>query len=91
MDEAVSDGQVAAFIPLVESSARRHQWRVGAEYDDLRQEGMIAVWLAFRRGQAPTQDIIENRMIDWCRRVARQQRLETDRYDEDALYASAEE
>lgn len=86
MPEAVTDGQVAAFIPLVESSARRFG-RL-AEFDDLRQEGMIAVWLAFQRGQAPTQEIIENRMRSWCRRMGRQTRHDTVRYEEDALYAS---
>jgi len=85
---AVSDGQITAFLPLIENSARRFLHL--AEFDDLRQEGMIAVWLAFRRGEAPTADIIQNRMRDWCRRVSRQSRLDTDRYDEDTLYASDE-
>lgn len=89
MAEAVTDKQVAAFLPTIEDSARRFA-RL-AEFDDLRQEGMIAVWMAFRRGQAPTVDIIENRMRDWIRKTTRQARLETERFDDDALYASAEE
>lgn len=40
--------------------------RVGAEYDDLVQEGMIAVWQSTERGHDPTL-VVVNRMRDWVR------------------------
>lgn len=41
--------------------------RVGAEFDDLEQEGLIDVWQSLERGVTPRADIIENRMKDYVR------------------------
>jgi DNA-directed RNA polymerase specialized sigma24 family protein len=41
--------------------------RNGAEYDDLAQEGLIAVWQTLERGLTPAAHMIENRMIDYVR------------------------
>lgn len=41
--------------------------QVGAEYDDLVQEGLIHVWLSLERGAHPSTEMIENRMKDWIR------------------------
>lgn len=46
--------------------------RMGAEYDDLYQEGLISVWQAFERGVTPSIVMIENRMRDWMRYLGRQ-------------------
>lgn len=40
---------------------------VGAEYDDLNQEGLIAVWQTLLRGLPVSKDVVENRMKDWIR------------------------
>ena len=44
----------------------------GAEYDDLRQEGLLAVWQALQRGHTPSRTIIELRMKGWIRFLSRQ-------------------
>lgn len=59
------------FRGLVEATALKvsrspQAKRVGAEYDDLVQEGLIAVWQATGRGHNPVA-VIENRMKDWLR------------------------
>lgn len=67
----VGSVQIAAFLPLCESLARRMNGLGGSEYDDLRQEGMIAVWESLKLGFFPTSKHVENRMRNWiayCRR-----------------------
>ena len=71
------NGQVAAYRGLVASLARKvaggaRASQVGAEYDDLEQEGLISVWQALTRGVTPSAEIIENRMRDWVRYLGRQ-------------------
>lgn len=44
----------------------------GAEYDDLRQEGLLAVWQALGRSVTPSRTIIELRMKGWIRLLSRQ-------------------
>lgn len=63
---------VAAYLPLVESLARQHVGIQGVEYDDLVQEGLIAVWLTLEADGHPSAVIVRNRMIDWIRYVRRQ-------------------
>ena len=41
--------------------------QVGAEYDDLAQEGLINVWQTIERGVTPSTEMIENRMRDYVR------------------------
>jgi hypothetical protein len=41
--------------------------QVGAEYDDLVQEGLIDVWQTLERGICPSADLIERRMRDYIR------------------------
>jgi hypothetical protein len=72
--------QVAAYRGLVDSLAQQlarstRARRVGAEYDDLFQEGMIAVWWTLKQKIAPSAEYIENRMRDWIRQLAHQVRL----------------
>lgn len=67
----VSSGEIAAFLPLCESLARRMSGLGGSEYDDLRQEGMICVWDSLLKGFYPTSLHVEHRMRNWitfCRR-----------------------
>lgn len=63
---------VAEYREAVEALGLRHSRgpgaiRVGAEYDDLVQEGLIHVWQSLGRGVAPSADMIENRMSDYVR------------------------
>lgn len=72
--------QVAAWRPLVASTAHefvrsRSARRVGAEYDDLEQEGLIFVWQSLERGIPPARELILNRMQNWVRYIGRQQDL----------------
>lgn len=64
---------VAALAERMAASPRARQ--VGAEYDDLFQEGLIAAWQAKQRGVNPVF-VIENRMRDWLRYLGRQTPVE---------------
>ena len=69
--------RVAEYRGLVESLAAKiarspRAVRVGAEYDDLVQEGLIAVWGALEQGVQPGEGPITQRMIDWIRHVGAQ-------------------
>jgi hypothetical protein len=63
--------RVAGYRGLVESIAAdlarsRRAHEVGAEYDDLAQEGLIAVWLALEKGVCRVgPDHIRDRMKDY--------------------------
>jgi DNA-directed RNA polymerase specialized sigma24 family protein len=68
---------VAAYRATVEPIAyrlsRTHRARqVGAEYDDLVQEGLIQVWQTLARGLKPAQYMLENRMRDYMRLLGSQ-------------------
>lgn len=63
---------VSAYREAVEAVAERMARtagaiQVGAEYDDLVQEGLINVWQTLERRVEPSADIIENRMRDYVR------------------------
>lgn len=77
MMATVSSEAVAAYRPHVEELARKvyaeRKWLLdgAGDYDDLEQEGLIAVWLCLSRRTIPTDDVIEGRMRDyvsWLRR-----------------------
>ncbi len=69
--------RVAAYRDLVESIATeiaryRTAIRVGAEYDDLAQEGLIAVWEALESGvDVVGPERIRDRMLNYVRAGAR--------------------
>lgn len=68
----VSDSDIAAYRPLCRRLANKYNDVGGAEFDDLEQEGMIAVWQLLRRGFPVSVQAVENRMRDWvrvCRRM----------------------
>lgn len=71
------NGRVAAYAGACSTLASKYSAggrakRMGAEYDDLYQEGLISVWQAFERGVTPSIVMIENRMKDWLRYLGRQ-------------------
>lgn len=39
--------------------------RVGAEYDDLVQEGLLSVWQTTARGNLVSKEVVRGRMQDW--------------------------
>lgn len=70
----VTDDQVRRWWPVVETHARRFSNLKGShaylvEFDDLVQEGIIAVWLTLEKGGRITNEIITNAMRDWVRHV----------------------
>jgi DNA-directed RNA polymerase specialized sigma24 family protein len=66
------DERIRAYLPLIESLARKFVGRNGAEYDDLVQEGMVMVWQTLERGITPAVALIEARMHDWARLLGTQ-------------------
>ena len=63
---------VAAQVPRVEALAASFANIQGVEFDDLVQEGLIAVWQSLEKGIEPSQEFIRNRMRDWVRYERRQ-------------------
>ncbi|MCZ2109520.1 MAG: hypothetical protein LC118_08125 [Dehalococcoidia bacterium] len=62
---------------LAEKVARSPQAkRVGAEYDDLVQEGLIDVWQALRKDITPSAQTCENRMRNWVKYLGSHGRAE---------------
>src|SRR4051812_6493006 len=66
------NGRIAEYREAVEAIALRVSRgavaiQVGADFDDLAQEGLINVWQTLERGVTPSADIIENRMRDYVR------------------------
>lgn len=82
------NGEVAAYRDLVESIAKRFKARPHplADFDDLVQIGLIAVWQALEAGVDPVgPDHIRNRMKDYLRELNRPSRHEeTVPYDDEA-------
>lgn len=69
--------RVAGYRDAVEAIALRVSrgavaLQVGAEYDDLAQEGLILVWQSLERGVDPSADMMENRMRDYVRLLGTQ-------------------
>jgi len=67
----VTNEQVAAYQELVASLARRYHGHHQAEYDDLYQEGMVAIFQALAKGDLPSKDIVAKRMRRWVTKCAR--------------------
>lgn len=76
------NGEVAGYRGLVESLAHKFVGRNGAEYDDLVQEGLLAVWQSLERGVTPKAEILENRMKNWGRLLGYQTGRYLPRLDE---------
>lgn len=68
----VSSADIAAYRPLCISLAHQFTGYGDAEFDDLEQEGMIAVWELLRRGFPVSRVAVSNRMKDWIRICRRQ-------------------
>jgi len=63
--------------------AAAYMFRKAAEYDDLYQEGMIAVWLSPPDADPKyVNSIVYNRMKDWVRFVKRQRHFQAADYVE---------
>lgn len=67
----VTSAEIQPYLKAVDAIASRlagtsRARRVGAEYDDLFQEGLVAVWQSLLRGVDPML-VITNRMKDWIR------------------------
>lgn len=63
---------MAAYQELLDHYARRYNGWHSAEYDDLFQEGALAVIEAIRAGRLPSKDVIVKRMTRWVSKCARQ-------------------
>lgn len=71
----VTSEEVAAYQEMVEALAYRYvDNSVGCEYDDLVQEGLIAVWQSLEKHQPPSADYIKLFMRGWRTRMGRQRR-----------------
>jgi len=73
--------RLAAYQTHVRYVARRYVGFADAEFDDLAQEGMIAVWQSLARGLTPSMSVVENRMVDWVRFLNRLQRNDAIAYE----------
>lgn len=72
---AVTSQEVAAYRQLVEDLAHRYvSLKVMCEYDDLVQEGLVAVWDSLRRGRAPSAEYVRLYMRGWRTKMERQRR-----------------
>jgi DNA-directed RNA polymerase specialized sigma24 family protein len=67
MGATVPDSAVEAYEPHVKRLARQYVGYANAEFEDLAQEGRIAVWQTLARGLRPSTQVIEGRMLDWVR------------------------
>jgi DNA-directed RNA polymerase specialized sigma24 family protein len=67
MNAAVAEYREAVEALALRISRSAGAIRVGAEFDDLAQEGLIQVWQSLGRGVTPAARIIELRMIDYIR------------------------
>lgn len=74
LPRVVSDDEIAAYQSWLESIA----WRFAghppayAEFDDLMQEGRIAVWESLQDGFRPSELVVIDAMREWVRRVTAQ-------------------
>lgn len=76
----VTSAEVAAYEGWIEHLARPYVGRQGAELDDLMQEGRIAVWQTLQKGIRPSETVVQGRMSNWVRFLARQRRNEAVSY-----------
>ena len=69
------------YEPLIASAAR--QYSKAAEYDDLYQEGMIALWNVYPEPNSKiVSKAVYNRMKNWIRFVKRQEHYQNASYEE---------
>lgn len=71
--ESVTSEAVAEYDGLCEALARKFVGRAGAEFDDLIQEGRIAVFTSLQSGRAPSTSYVEYAMRLWVTTLRRQQ------------------
>jgi len=62
---------VTAYSGLVESLAWKLTGYSGAEFDDLYQEGMIAVVLSLKADKVIAKSFVRYRMLNYCRYLRR--------------------
>jgi len=75
------ENRIAAYEKLVNSAA--HKFRAAAEYDDLYQEGMIAVWKCPPDASPElVSAAVYNRMKDWVRYTKRLRHYHSVSYEE---------
>lgn len=72
------DDIIAAYLPIVKKLAWKYTGSYGAEYEDLVQEGMIAVWNSVKRENEPMQVYIQWRMRNWVTFTQKQKAGQTD-------------
>lgn len=72
MNAAISEYSEAVEAIALRVSRGAVALQVGAEYDDLVQEGLINVWQTLERKVTPSGDMIENRMRDYVRWIGAQ-------------------
>jgi DNA-directed RNA polymerase specialized sigma24 family protein len=68
----VTSEQVRDYEGLCVGLARKYVGRSGAEFDDLVQEGRIAVWSSLQDGIAPSSAYVELAMRGWVKTLRRQ-------------------
>lgn len=68
----VCDEQILEYAGLCARIARRYDGIRGAEFDDLEQEGRIAVWLRLSYGETPVEDDVILRCHSWVKFVSRE-------------------
>lgn len=79
--ESDEQKRVRQYERLISDAA--YKFRNAAEYDDLYQEGMIAVWNCPPRADAPViSQAIYNRMKDWVRFTKRLRHYQSVSYEE---------
>lgn len=71
------NAEVGAWLPHCEFLALKfatpgRRGRHGAEFDDLVQEGLIAVWTLLKEGKPVRTTRVESRMRDYLRLLGRQ-------------------
>lgn len=71
--------EVAEYRGLCETLAARivrpgSMSRTGVEYDDLVQEGLVAVWQTLSRGVTPSAEIVRGVMLKYARKMGAEKR-----------------
>lgn len=79
---AVTDTEVAAYAGLIKSLASKTLGYSDAEYEDLYQEGMIAVWLTLAHDHRVHKDVVRGRMLNYCRYLRRLHNNDAIAYEE---------
>lgn len=67
---SITSEVIAEWWPWFERHARRFDGLGGAEFDDLVQEQAEAAWIGLELGFKPTEDLMVNACIAWCRYIS---------------------